>query len=71
MTVNRAGVLRTLGALAGGLATMVSMDESGAELAARAVVAWLSFRDDVLPEIRRQFSQHVASAKNVAGITVE
>jgi hypothetical protein len=40
-------------------------------LAARAVVAWLSFRDDVLPEIRRQFSQHVASAKNVAGITVE
>jgi DNA-binding XRE family transcriptional regulator len=55
----------------GGLATMVSMDESGAELAARAVVAWLSFRDDVLPEIRRQFSQHVASAKNVAGITVE
>ncbi len=46
----------------GGLATMVSMDDTGAELAASAIEAWLLFRDDALPQIRRDFSRHVASA---------
>gem|GEM_PF-3454573 len=46
----------------GGLATLVTMDDLGAELAARAIVAWLMFNDDELPEIRRAFQQHVAQA---------
>ena len=46
----------------GGLATMVSMDDMGSELAARAIVTWLMFKDDELPAVRRAFQQHTAQA---------
>lgn len=42
----------------GGLATLVSLDDEGARLAADAVEVWLSFADERLAEVRAAFGRH-------------
>jgi hypothetical protein len=44
----------------GGLAALVAADEEGAQLAARALVAWLLCDDDQLVDARRAIANHVA-----------
>jgi hypothetical protein len=46
----------------GGLATMVSMNGEGEELAKRAIIVWLLGRDDELNAIRAAFRAHTAQA---------
>lgn len=42
----------------GGTATLLTMNNQGAELAARAIVAWLGLRDAELPDIRGAIGNH-------------
>jgi hypothetical protein len=46
----------------GGLAVMLSMNDEGAELATRAIVAWLTLKDAELEDIRKAIGSHVAVA---------
>ncbi|MBV8368538.1 MAG: hypothetical protein JO036_06330 [Candidatus Eremiobacteraeota bacterium] len=44
----------------GGLATLLTMNEDGADLAARAIVAWLMRDDDATESVRADVRRHVA-----------
>lgn len=44
----------------GALATLLSMNEEGADLAARAIVAWLMRSDSAIETVRADVQQHIA-----------